>query len=470
MPPSSSPAPRATANTTTTMVGSDMLHSEELTLEEKIALLQRPSGSVRPADRVLDENYKLSADEIADIKPGKWLNDKVVQTVFRRLSLLRPGKFYAIDVTSISTMVEILEELLEEARVEFTRPVITDVAMLMSTRGTVLIPFNVDRSHFILVVVRLEERAIYIYDSMARATANNNYDVDYWHRLQEFAKKRVEWLLNFEPREVSVIRPELRVAPCPQQLNDVDCGVSICLTAMHLISHPENPWTFQRPQFSGEALWSTGTYAMRETYWLAGRKMILELCRPYANVSDEKVKESLDDTEAAIETAFVHLTEAFGRRRREEEHYDAISQVISSAGGGSVDQDLLRNLHMVAPLVNNVRRSRYVFAACMRCVNSDLVHILNYIRELGTASTVERDLAIQRQAPEVTRLSEAWEVFRPEVVRKAVTYAWHDVEEIKKVRDDLARATTTLLRFTQELYLGPGADLPSLESVMESHR
>lgn len=38
--------------------------------------------------------------------------------------------------------------------------------MLTGTNGTVLVPFNVDGNHFILVAIRFEERAIYIYDSL----------------------------------------------------------------------------------------------------------------------------------------------------------------------------------------------------------------------------------------------------------------------------------------------------------------
>lgn len=105
----------------------------------------------------------------------------------------------------------------------------------------------------------------------------------------------------------------------------------------------------------------------------------------------------------------------------------------------------------------------------MLCINADLIDILNYVRELGTASTVDRDLAIQRQAPHVV-VSEDWLVFRPEVVEKAVEYAWHDVDEIKKARDDLARATTILLQAVHQLYMGPGAVVPRLETLMENER
>lgn len=72
-------------------VGFDDLYPEALTLEEKISLLRRPGDSAPPTDKVLNEHYKLSAADIAEIKPGQWLSDKVIQTVFRRLTLLRPG-------------------------------------------------------------------------------------------------------------------------------------------------------------------------------------------------------------------------------------------------------------------------------------------------------------------------------------------------------------------------------------------
>lgn len=447
-------------------VGSDVFPPEELTLEEKISLLQRPGDSAPPADRVLDEHYKLSADDIADIQPGKWLSDKVVQTVFRRLTLLRPGKFYAIDSTSISTMAEIVHDLPEEAHDEFTRPVKTDVAMLTSTKGTVLMPFNVNGNHFILVTVRLAERAIYIYDSTRESDENNNLAAGYRQFLEEFARERVVWLLDFEPREISVIPLGWHSVPCPQQDNDFDCGVSICLTAMHLISHPESPWTFTRPQFSVPGVSSR---YIRGTYWLAGRRIILELCRPYADLSDEKVREALELTGAAIDRSFTRLIETHGRRGPEEEHYDAAAWTIACADGHRVAPALLQSQQEVAHLAVQVKWLRQELLAPVLCINADLIDILNYVREIGTASTVDRDLAIQRQAPHVV-VSEGWLTVRPEVVKKAVEYAWHDVNEIKKVRDDLARATTALLRAVHELYMGPGAAVPSLETLMENER
>lgn len=336
-------------------VGFDDFHPEALTLEEKISLLRRTGESTPPADRVLDEHYKLSAADIAEIKPGQWLSDKVVQTVFRRLTLLRPGKFYAIDTTSMSTMAEMLDSLPEEAHDEFTRPVKTDVAMLTSTKGTVLMPFNINGNHFILVAVRLAERAIYIYDSTRETDENNNLVADYKEILERFVRERVAWVFDFEPREISVDIPLVwHSVPCPQQDNSVDCGVSICLTALHLISHPESPWTFTRPQFSAPGVSSR---YIRETYWLAGRRIILELCKPYADLSDEKVRTALELTEASIDHSFTCLIETHGRRGPEEQHYDAVAWAIASAGGRCVAPALLQSLQGVAhPATSRCRR------------------------------------------------------------------------------------------------------------------
>ncbi|ROW06779.1 hypothetical protein VMCG_04014 [Cytospora schulzeri] len=443
----------ATPNTS----DADMFRPEELTLEEKIALLQRPVDSAPPADRVLDQHYKLSTEDIAEIAPGSWLCDKVIQTVFRRLTLLRPGRFYAIDTTSISTMAEIVEDLTEEARREYTRPVITDVAMLTSTQGTVLIPFNVENSHFILVALRLAERAIFIFDSTM------SEGEEYRESLEDFVKKRVVWLFNFAPEDISAVHVTWNSVPCPQQGNTFDCGVAVCLTAMHLVSHPETPWTFTRPVFSSAGL--TAQYSA-DSYWLAGRRMILELCRPYAETSVEKIKEALDQTEAAIGNSFAHLTEGLNRPGMFEAHYNNLSQMIANTGDQDVPETLLQQQQKIAFMAVQEKATRRGLSAPVACINEDLVAILNHVRELGTASTVDRDLAIQRQAPNVV-VSEAWAEFRGEVARKAVDYAWHDVGEIRKVRDDLARATTSLLRAAYELYTGSGEDVPSLEAVMD---
>lgn len=440
---------------------------EELTLQEKISLLQRPRASAPPPERALGvQHTNLSAADIADITPGRWLNDKVIDTVLRRLTLLRPGKFFAIDLISSSLMTEILDTLVDEGeRDVHTRPVMANVAMLTGTKGTVLLPFNLENNHFLLVVIRLAERAIHIYDSMRVSDPNNVNSLlpGYERFLVEFVKKRVEWVLGFEPEEVSVIPPERYSVPCPQQGNSVDCGVAVCLTALHLISHPESPWTFSRPQFTIPGI--SGRY-VSDTYWLAGRRIILELCKPCANLSKEGVKEALENTEVAIERSFASLVETYGRRGPEEQYYDAVDQVIAGADGAFVDPELLCSQQDVAPLAMQAKACRQRLTGPMLCVNSDLIDVLNHVRELGTAPTVDRDLATQRQAPDVV-VSEEWAALRPEVARLAVSYAWHDVDEIRKARDDLARATGSLARAAVELYEGPGAAVPSLEALME---
>lgn len=256
--------------------------------------------------------------------------------------------------------------------------------------------------------------------------------------------------------EVAVIS-----APCPQQLNDVDCGVAICLTALHLISHPDMPRISNRPRFSAETLYlqSLGKHCLKETYWLAGRRIVLELCRPYADVSDEKAKEVLDVTEAAIQSAFANIVESYGCRRTDEMYYDAITARIISNNGRGIEPVALQTRQTIETAVQCAKHCRYVLSVGLNSITLDVRDILDYVRELGTASTVDWDLAIQRQAPQVV-LSEDWEQFRRDVVEKAVTYAWHDVEEIKKTQDDLERAANILFRLTQELSFGPGAAGP----------
>lgn len=174
-------------------------HPEGLSLLEKVSLLQRPLSSPTPEERDLDVRHvNLSADDIDQIKPGEWLNDKIIETVLRRLTLLWPGKFFAIDPGSATTMVDIIATAEDRAERElYGGRIMKYVAMLTNTGGTggtVLLPFNVDGNHFILVAVRPAERAVLVYDS-TRGSDENNVDIlvlKYMDFLVDLVKRKVE--------------------------------------------------------------------------------------------------------------------------------------------------------------------------------------------------------------------------------------------------------------------------------------
>lgn len=140
---------------------------------------------------------------------------------------------------------------------------------------------------------------------------------------------------------------------------------------------------------------------------------------------------------------------------------------VAAAGGPAyVDPSIVYRHQSVERLVMHARMTRQQLVDPVYLVTLDLVDVLIYVLDLGTEATVNRDLAIQRQAPNVV-VAEKW---RSEVVELAVTYAWHDVEPMRKTRDDLARTAAYLLQASTGIHYGPGIPGPSLKSLMENAR
>ena len=91
----------------------------------------------------------------------------------------------------------------------------------------VLVPVNMDCSHWCLVVVYVQERRIVFYDSLAGGVDKGNACL---RLILFYLKARLG-------EDVDVAAWNLEMGVCPQQNNFCDCGVFACLAADFIVNN-----------------------------------------------------------------------------------------------------------------------------------------------------------------------------------------------------------------------------------------
>ncbi|KAI3398743.1 hypothetical protein diail_8610 [Diaporthe ilicicola] len=365
---------------------------------------QRPAVCQTPTDGENDSPIIFDTDAIKSLAPGEWLESDVVDTFFKNLCRARPGICYAFGSGHLAVLdaevaglpenptEEQLDQVYEYCRIR--------VATVSGNEGLVLMPFCI-RYHWILVVLDFSTKLMIFYDSLNFRHPNGCLQrSEQASRADSLAdpERILAFCASTAPGEWKYLPADV-----PMFANGTECGVYICLSALHLV-HGHRLETERRERFDADRF-PKASCLLGRSYWIAGRKAILGVCRRYVgDISDDRTQQALSSTEEAIDRA---LEESL-RLISEEQHQIWRAQ--------------LRNL---------------------RCIMDAIDGVIKMIEVLGSDQSLEHDIDIQRKAREV-QLTPKGEPFRDEIVNGAVQGALHDVNPLRDLKQDLKDILRTL--------------------------
>lgn len=189
----------------------------------------------------VDRDPYLQASDIAGMQPGKCLNGTIIYFFLRQLASACPGRFTVIDPLHLSQgPTPVVQSLLHEQFVSNA-----------TNERTILLPVHFN-NHWVLAVLRLANgsKTIEFYDSLYAGQSDLEY--------RPFTQ--VKTLLDQVVIDHAEDGPswKMETCSCPEQANSIDCGISVCLVAMHLAS---------------------GVALPQDTDWLLWRRIIILLCK-----------------------------------------------------------------------------------------------------------------------------------------------------------------------------------------------
>lgn len=376
-------------------------------LEERLAQLRRPEGTQPPADRRLDDSYTLDNDSLRTLYPSKWLDDGIIDAFFRTICLARPGECVTFDSTTLAFLLQQIpmEGATQEVFDDLYRPFRKLAATVTGNRGLVFMPFCIE-SHWILAVAHLKYLVIRVYDSLAVCEWSGRVDP---RPIVQAILHCARATLSFCAHEDQWVVDHMWLPIYP---NDTECGVYICMMALH------HSWS---PQFRPDDYvtryrhWNGNleNYELDECYWLAGRRIILDICWRHFKSRDGSTGLLANDVAWTLDQAFEKYSDRAPRPEPQHKHQ-------------------LEGYY--------VARS-YTLQRLM----AGVLWTLDWIGELGNTQFLSRREMIQQRAREVF-LTPLGEPFRNEIVEEAVSYAWHDVEALRNLSDDLRRIRDNLVQ------------------------
>lgn len=368
----------------------------------------RPEGNEPPTDRNFDDSYRLDNGSLESIKPLRWLDDGVINTFLRSLCLARPGQCVTFDSNVLNALQTTLESedaaSLTQAEVdELFKPFRTLAATVTGNRGLVFMPFCIDY-HWILAVADFESQVIRVYDSLVSCTETGMVvPSDLVNRILICATGTLRFCIDESQWAVQHMW-------FPIERNYTECGVYVCLMALQH-AHKRDFVLDDYNKIYRHMYGHLSRYELEWCYWMAGRRVILEVCRRYFKpVSHE------------TQLRFLQVGRSINKWFRD--YYDpALAEEQTSQ---------FNTFHMA--------RSR-----TLDCVTDALQWFIDSIRKLGSTQSLQENKDIQQKACDVV-LTSAGEPYRNEIVEEAVKYACHDVEALQNLGSDLNQARQSLVR------------------------
>lgn len=384
----------------------------DLQPQQWVPQLRRPQGRNPPDNRRLDASYSIDRKSLASILPEQWLDDGVINTFINSLCAAQPGKSVLLLSTALATLPMPLPMPLAEPNAmekaptqdeidEAYQPYRSQAATVTANRGLVFMPFCV-RDHWILAVADFQYHIIRVYDSLV--SCNPNGRVEPGWRVVEILPI-VKHILSFCHSEDEWAVEHMWL---PIKSNTTECGVYICLMALQHSYMPRFTHIYYVESFrdeNGDLL----PYELDECYWLAGRRIILQVC-----------------------SRFLKLEEDWQRASEIENH------IIFQLQG---EFDCLPVQQNVDGL-NDYHEAR---SKTLCRVSEVLGWFIVSIECLGSPQSLEYNEDIQRRTRDVV-LTPSGEHFRNEIVDEAMSYAWHDVQTLINLRQDLIISRNNLIQ------------------------
>lgn len=363
-----------------------------------VSQLRRPLVLDPPDGRKLDASYSLDSQSLNSLKPGTWLDDSVINTFFRSLCFAQPGQFVTFDSAALESLRGAQADI--DQHYQTLR---TQAATVTANAGLVFMPFCVD-SHWVLAVADFRHRIIRIYDSLVTRDPRGegirgSYMVE---MILPIVKNTLSFCRYYEDQwDVDLMW--LPILP-----NGTDCGVYICLMAlqhayMRGFTHLDYVDLFWHEDEY------PGMYRLGDSYFLAGRLVILQVCRRFFR-EEEDLRGTWDVENRIIWDLQQHLVGPPARQ----------------------------------PVPNFITYHEAQFRTLDR-VSGALLWFIYSIEKLGSPQSLQENEDLQVRASEVV-LSEAGEPFRQEIAHESRLYAWHDAEAAINFRHDLLAAYDHLIR------------------------
>ncbi|KAJ0124772.1 hypothetical protein J7T55_006113 [Diaporthe amygdali] len=373
--------------------------------QQQVVQLQRPEGLEAPSGRRFDHTHRVNHESLNSLKPGGWLDDGVINTFFSSLCLARPGRYFAFDSTALESLrlLAFDQDLTSEEIDNYYQPYMTRAATVTGSRGLLFMPFCVKGNHWILVVLDFKQQVILVYDSMASRDKRPG-EMSRWACLAQPIQIAQKFAEVFGDQSGW----SLRLIYIPIKPTVTECGVFICLMALHQTDGYQLELEWHVRFFPDGS--DNQSYALSDTYWLAGRKIIFETCRRYSTPGSDDSLRRLDSIEAAIDQG---LWRALQDPLEEETPHGLTAYRL----GQSYNMDRIKEA---------------------------LTEVIKAIEELGSEEFLRRDVTILSWACQPF-LSSQGEVYREEIVNRAKRYAWHDPEAARNFKEDLNRALSGLV-------------------------
>lgn len=308
------------ANPITTTIQTSACSSQA----DRIPILVRPSDAAPRSFVGLTD-----AASIDTLAPGQPLDLQAVIYVLERAARLWPGHVHVVDTHILDVLPAVGEdnEMFNENRCQIAS---------IPVGGVVLFPICSEGHHFLLVFKKcLVQGALFwqtfVYDSILL----NRLDEAGWiaRNYWDYITSRIAYLhRSLFSFCIPMQRLYINLMMCPQQPNGYDCGVSVCLNAMDIITYRgmATCLTYEAayctaPEFNiirdinrntrhGDES-SINQLSRPGLYWSAGRQFVFQLCgraidRPHANreallTARESVSASLEALVRSEQDAFV---------------------------------------------------------------------------------------------------------------------------------------------------------------------
>lgn len=368
-----------------------------------------------------DGSYKVDIASIETLSPEEWLDDGVINAFLRNICLTRPGQYVTFDAATLTCLMSLLESddgtAPTQTQVdELYEPLRILAATVTGNRGLVFMPFCL-MGHWILAVADLRTETVRVYDSLV----SYNEDLrkvepsDLVRRILLY----VEGILRFCLVEDGWAVKHILL---PIEGNVTECGVYLCLMALRE-AHGRHFGLSDYVTLFFDGSGVVSPYYLDACYWIVGRKVILEVCKPFFRPTSEEILKRFNDVKSAI------------NQRLREEFY---------------------NVRYPGFLPH---WPSYLGSRCwiLRCIGVDLLNVIKSINILESTQHRPYNMEIQRRAREVV-LTPPGEAFRDRIVHEATSYAWHDSEALRSL-------TKVLSNIRQDLTLRD--DIAQLERRLD---
>lgn len=284
---------------------SDLVNTNNITIQTSSSPSQAGNAQslTRPSDAAPRSFVGLtSAASIDTLAPGQPLDLQAVVYILERTARLWPGHVHVVDTHILDVLTAVGEdnEMFDDLRCQIAS---------IPVGGVVLFPMCADDHHFLIVLKKcLNQGSLVcqalVYDSVLLNRVGDGGYIrrDYWNYIASRISLLHRSLFSFCPQMGSLY---IDLVLCPQQPNDYDCGIAVCLNAMDIIAHkglatyPTSEGGYcAAPAF--DIIRGLNKYNREDDmpiinqlsapglYWSAGRKFVFQLCgraieRPHPN-------------------------------------------------------------------------------------------------------------------------------------------------------------------------------------------